>query len=190
MGSLNIDVVSTVFDELDEAGRAQLDADGIDISDARFEFFADLRYVGQEHAIPISIARPEDLTDGHAALKAAFDVEHDQRYGQSAPDESMEVVNMRLIVTSERKDTMAERWLAEQWQPDAERHDETRKVIFDDAANPLDARIVWRPALKSGDVIEGPAIIEEQNSTTLVSPGDVVTVTDTGHMIIRIGLPH
>lgn len=190
LGSLNIAVVSTVFNELDEAGRAQLEADGIDITDARFEFFADLRYVGQEHAIPISISRPEDLTDGHAALKAAFDVEHDQRYGQSAPDESMEVVNMRLIVTSERKDTMAERWLAEKWQPEAERQDETRKVIFDDAANPLDARIVWRPALKPGDVIEGPAIIEEQNSTTLVSPGDVVTVTETGHMIIRIGLPH
>jgi N-methylhydantoinase A len=190
LGSLDVATVRTVYEELDEAGRAQLAADGIAPAAARFEFFADLRYVGQEHAIPIPISRPDDLTDGHAGLKAAFDVEHDQRYGQSAPDESMEVVNLRLIVTSDRADTLAERWLSEPWQAEAARDDTTRPVIFDDAAMPLDARIVWRPALRPGDVVEGPAVIEEQNSTTLVAPGDHVTVADTGHLIIRIGRSH
>ena len=102
----------------------------------------------------------------------------------------MEVVNLRLIVTSDRADTLAERWLGEPWQTEAERDDTTRPVIFDDASKPLDARIVWRPALRPGDVVEGPAVIEEQNSTTLVAPGDHVTVADTGHLIIRIGLSH
>ena len=190
LGTLDLDTVRTVYEELEEAGRAHLAADGIALGSARFEFFADLRYVGQEHAIPIPIEHPDDLTDGHAALKAAFDVEHDQRYGQSAPDESMEVVNLRLIVTSDRADTLAERWLGEPWQTEAERDDTTRPVIFDDASKPLDARIVWRPALRPGDVVEGPAVIEEQNSTTLVAPGDHVTVADTGHLIIRIGLSH
>lgn len=190
LGSLDIGTVRAVYEELDESGRAHLAADGIALETARFEFFADLRYLGQEHAIPIPIARPDDLTDGHAGLKAAFDVEHDQRYGQSAPDESMEVVNLRLIVTSDRTDTLAERWLSEPWQTEAERDDGTRAVIFDDASKPLDARIVWRPALRPGDVVEGPAVIEEQNSTTLVAPGDHVTVAETGHLIIRIGLSH
>lgn len=190
LGALDAATVRTVYEELDEVGRAQLAADGIAPGAARFAFFADLRYVGQEHAIPIPISRPDDLVEGHAGLKAAFDVEHDQRYGQSAPDESMEVVNLRLIVTSDRADTLAERWLSEPWQTQAAREDSTRPVIFDDASRPLDARIVWRPALKPGDVVEGPAVIEEQNSTTLVAPGDHVTVADTGHLIIRIGRSH
>ncbi|MEO3387614.1 hydantoinase/oxoprolinase family protein [Mesorhizobium sp. CAU 1741] len=190
LGSLDAATVRTVYEELEASGHQHLQADGISADAARFEFFADLRYVGQEHAIPIPISAPEDLTEGHAALKAAFDVEHEQRYSQSAPDESMEVVNVRLIVTSDRADTLAERWLSEPWTAEAERQDETRQVIFDKADKPLDARIVWRPALKAGDVVEGPAVIEEQNSTTLVAPGDVVTVADTGHLIIRIGLFH
>jgi N-methylhydantoinase A len=190
LGALDAATVRWVYEELKAAGHEHLVADGIAADVARFEFYVDLRYVGQEHAIPIPITRPEDLTDGRAALKAAFDVEHQQRYSQSAPDESMEVVNVRLIVTADRADTLAERWLSEPGRAEVARQDETRKVIFDNAEKPLDARIVWRPALKPGDVIEGPAVIEEPNSTTLVPPGDIVTVADTGHMIIQIGLSH
>lgn len=188
LGHLDAATVRTVFDELDAAGRDTLAADGIPQAD--FAFFADLRYVGQEHAIPIPVARPDDLISGHAAIKAAFDVEHDQRYGQSAPDESMEVVNLRLIVTSARGDTLAERWLSEPWLAEGIRQDDTRAVIFDDAARPLQARIVWRPSLRPGDSIEGPAVIEEPNSTTLIGPGDVATVAEAGHLIVRIGQSH
>ena len=52
------------------------------------------------------------------AAARAFDAEHDQRYGHAAPDESMEIVNMRLVVTAPRTDTLAERWLSEPWTPE------------------------------------------------------------------------
>jgi N-methylhydantoinase A len=46
--------------------------------------------------------------------------------------------------------------------------------------------VLWRPAMKAGDVVVGPAVIEEPNSTILIHPGDRVTVTPTGHLIIDL----
>src|SRR5262249_52456877 len=121
-------------------------------------------------------------------LRRLFDAEHDQRYGQAAPDERLEIVNVRLVVTAARADTLAERWLSEPWRPEPAVADATRDVIFTDAARPLRTRVVWRPSLAAGARIEGPAVIEEPNATTLIHPGDVATVSEAGHLIIDVAL--
>jgi N-methylhydantoinase A len=121
-------------------------------------------------------------------LRKAFDAEHDQRYGQAAPDERLEIVNVRLVVTAGRPDTLAEHWLVEPWRPEAPAAESFRDVIFRDAAQPVSTRIVWRPSLPAGARIEGPAVIEEPNATTLIHPGDVATVSEAGHLIIDIAL--
>src|SRR6185369_4182116 len=121
-------------------------------------------------------------------LREAFDAEHDQRYGQAAPDERLEIVNVRLVVTAARQDTLAERWLSEKWTPGPPVADEWREVIYTDATKPLRTRIVWRPSQAAGVRIEGPAVIEEPNATTLIHPGDVATVSDAGHLIIDVAL--
>ena len=46
--------------------------------------------------------------------------------------------------------------------------------------------ILWRPALPAGMTFEGPAVVEEPNSTILIHPGDKVTVTPTGHLVIDL----
>jgi N-methylhydantoinase A/oxoprolinase/acetone carboxylase beta subunit len=48
--------------------------------------------------------------------------------------------------------------------------------------------VIWRPSLIAGARIEGPAVIEEPNATTLIHPGDVATVTEAGHLIIEVAL--
>ena len=80
--------------------RAQVARDGIDAGRADFSYLADLRYVGQEHTIAIPVRDPRLLSGDFAPLRAAFDAEHDQRYGQAAPDERLEIVNVRLVVTA------------------------------------------------------------------------------------------
>jgi len=186
LGSLDASQVEAAFAELGEAGRTQIARDGIDGSVADFSYLADLRYVGQEHTIAIAVRDPAMLTGDFSELRSAFDTEHDQRYGQAAPDERLEVVNVRLVVTAARADTLAERWLSEQWTPEAPVADQWRDVIFTDPARPLRTRIVWRPSLAAGTRIEGPAVIEEPNATTLIHPGDTATVSDAGHLIIDV----
>ena len=119
LGSLDAKQVEAVFAELAEAGKAQVARDGIAPGTADFSYLADLRYVGQEHTIAIPVRDPKLLSGDFAPLREAFDAEHDQRYGQAAPDERLEIVNVRLVVTAARTDTLAERWLSEKWTPEA-----------------------------------------------------------------------
>jgi N-methylhydantoinase A len=186
LGALDRKQVEAVFAELAEAGRAQVARDRIAPDVADFRYYADLRYVGQEHTIAIPVREPGLLSGDFSELRAAFDAEHDQRYGQAAPDERLEIVNVRLVVTAARADTLAERWLSESWTPEAAVPDQSRDVVFADAARPVRTRIVWRPSLAAGARIEGPAVIEEPNATTLIYPGDTATVSDAGHLVIEV----
>jgi N-methylhydantoinase A len=188
LGTLDRDQVEAVFAELAETGRDRLRRDGVDEGIADFRFLADLRYVGQEHTISIPVAHQAALSGDFEPLRRLFDAAHDQRYGQAAPEERIEVVNVRLVVTAARADTLAERWLAQPWEPEPPVAEEWRDVIFTDAAQPAPTRVVWRPSLAAGSSIEGPAVIEEPNATTLLHPGDVASVSPAGHLIIDVAV--
>jgi N-methylhydantoinase A len=188
IGSLEAAATQAVLSELAAEGGAQLKRDGISEAVADFRFFADLRYVGQEHALPVRIEHAGMLTADTSALRELFHVEHDTRYGQAAVDEQIEIVNLRLVLTSARADATAEAWMAQAWQPTERAAELSRKVIFGDAAKPVESRVLGRPALTAGDVFAGPAVIEEPNSTILVHPGDRVTVTPAGHLIVDLAL--
>src|SRR5207249_10624920 len=155
LGALDERAVMSVFDELAAAGRQQAARDGIPESEAVFTFLADLRYVGQEHTIAIPVADPSLLCRDIAPLQTLFHAEHDQRYGQAAPDERLECVNVRLVVTAGKVDTLADRWLAQPWQPEAPVAEGSRDVIFTDAAKPVPTRVIWRPSLKAVARIAG-----------------------------------
>jgi N-methylhydantoinase A len=188
LGRLEPKQVEAVFAELTEAGHRQAVRDGMVPEIVTLTFLADLRYVGQEHTISIPVRDPKLLSANDDELRRLFDAEHDQRYGQAAPDERLEVVNVRLVVTAGRPDTLAEHWLSEPWVPEPPVLEQSRDVVFTDAARPVRTRVVWRPSLPAGGRIEGPAVIEEANATTLLHPGDVATVSEAGHLIIDVAI--
>ena len=186
LGSLQAQHVEAVFSDLASAGADQIARDKIAAKSAEFAHYADLRYVGQEHTIPIPVNDARLLTGDLNVIRDMFHREHAKRYSQSAPDESMEIVSVQLVVTAARADTVAERWLSEPWQAEGAIEESAREVVFDDPEKPLETRILWRPSLPVGFNVEGPAVIEEPNSTTLVHPGDVATVGAAGHLTIAI----
>jgi N-methylhydantoinase A len=174
------------FDELHIAGNERIASEGFKSGDTDMQFAADLRYRGQEHTIPVPLDGAKDLIGGGSeTLRQTFDRLHERRYGHAAPDESIQIVNLRLTLRAIGADTSFD-WMSEIYRPEDAQPDQTRDVIFDDPASPVTSRIVWRPGLAPGTVIEGPAVIEEPNSTTLIFPGDVATVTEHGHLDIAI----
>jgi N-methylhydantoinase A len=186
LGALDNGLVERVFNELAVDGKTQMERDGISGDVADFRFYADLRYVGQEHALAIRIHTASMLTSDTDAIRQLFHEEHDQRYGQAAIEEQLEIVNLRLVLTAPREDTMAEQWLTEKWEVTEIIPETARHVVYDNPEKPLLARILWRPSMPAGMQITGPAVIEEPNSTILVHPGDLVTVTEAGHLVIDL----
>ena len=188
LGRLDASRVRAGFDELHLAAQQRLAADGLDPKLAVFELGADLRYRGQEHTIPVPLSSVDALVNVDAALTDTFHALHDMRYGHAASGETIEVANLRLTVTVPRGGDSVEQFLALPFVPEDPRPEQRRPVIFEDAAHPVDTRILWRPCLPPGFSVEGPAIIEESNSTTVVFPGDVARVTEHGHLVISIQL--
>ena len=186
IGALEPALVTQVFDELARNGKIEAARDGIGKDMAQLRFYADLRYVGQEHALQIAVEGPHALTDNLDALRRLFHAEHDKRYGQAAIEESLEIVNVRLVVTAARTDRLAENWLTAPWTAEGTIEERKRDVIFGDAARPVPTRILWRPALPVGFTLEGPAVIEEPNSTILIHPGDRVMVGESGHLVVDL----
>ncbi len=188
-GAIDPGLIVRAYEDLAAAARAQLASDAIDAARAVFALDADLRYRGQEHAITVPVRSAELLANGDFSVRSRFDELHDARYGHAAPEEAIELVNVRLTVTVAREDAEALRFLSAPYEPGDARAEGKREVVFDDPARPLPARILWRPGLPPGFALEGPAVIEEPNSTTLVFPGDAAEISPHGHIVITVKLP-
>jgi N-methylhydantoinase A len=175
------------FTELRAAGEAALARDRL--HGGRFEFAADLRYRGQEHTIPVVVAGPEDVAGNAQKTRERFHEQHLARHGHAAPDQSIEVVNLRLVVTVPRMDDAIGRWLREPPVVEAAAREERRPIVFDDPQRPVEGRILWRPALAAGTELAGPAVIEEPNATTLVPPGAHAHIDRWGNIVIALAEP-
>jgi len=201
MADLRRDYVQTLFERLDDLAMSKLEAQfkaledegrnallesGIAVDRIAFERAADMRYVGQEHAVAVGM--PANVGDEAARgeVKRRFDEAHDLRYSHSAPEESADIVSLRVSAIGRlTKPVIRQILKGEATPPDAARRGE-RLVNFD-AAGSLTARVYDRAQLLQGNVITGPAIIEEIASTTVVEPGDSVTVNPYGHLVMQLG---
>jgi N-methylhydantoinase A len=176
--------VARAFADLQAAGEAGLQRDGL--SGGRFSFAANLRYRGQEHTIAIPVARPADLVGATGETRRRFDEQHDRRHGHAAPDQSIEIVNLRLVVTVPRMTDAIGHWLNKPWAAEDTAPVERRTIVFDDPARPVEAQTFWRAGVMAGTEIEGPAVIEEAMSTTFVPPGDRALIDPRGNIVITI----
>jgi N-methylhydantoinase A len=186
LGAIAPEDAARAFAELRSAGEEALGAEHLVVRGGCFEFAADLRYRGQEHAIPISVAGADELTTAVEGARARFHREHTARYGHAAPEEAIEVVNLRLVVTAPRAHDAVAAWLAQPWAASEAVPEGARAVVFGDAEQPLQARVLWRSSIAAGTELSGPAIIEEPNSTILIGPGDRVRIGDSGHLFVTL----
>ena len=147
----------------------------------------DMRYVGQEHAVTVEIPLAVFTRQGKAGIKKHFDELHKERYGRGSPEEPAEIVSIRSTVTG----VMAKPRLAKidrgSARPVVAASSGTRRVFFP-GHGWLKCATWKREALKAGNRIQGPALIEEHASTTVVQPGDALKVDAFGNLIISIGL--
>jgi N-methylhydantoinase A len=148
---------------------------------------ADMRYVGQEHAVTVGIPEAMLAARDRAAIKKRFDDIHELRYGTCAPQEPAEIVSLRTTVIGVMAKPAFERIAAGSAEPDRAARRGTRKVFFREAGRFLETPIFARSGLKSNNRIPGPAVVEEHASTTVVFPDDALSVDNFGNLLISIG---
>ena len=176
--------IAAIFAEMIGEARDLLANEGTHKDAMAFGRFLDMRYVGQE--FPIQTPVSEDaITSGNVAqIRAAFDEIHDRRYGHQAPNEQVEIVNIRLTATGKRERSKLPPLPAATTDAVIER----RMVIFDTATiDGIECTIYDRDKFGPGATVSGPAVVQEYASTTVLFPGDEMVVAPSGEMIITIG---
>ena len=167
------------FAELERQGAAELQAEGVAPAEIAFQRQVDARYVGQGYELTIPFG--QCLED----VARRFHEEHDRAYGYSAPDEPVELVNLRLVTVG-RIDKPEPRRLPE-FAPSAGTPEPkgARQVYFSGAGGFLECPIYERSRLAATALVRGPAVIEEYDSTTLVHPGFSVAVDAYGNLRLK-----
>jgi N-methylhydantoinase A len=175
-----------VYGEMERRGRDAVSRSEVAVAGIALERSADMRYVGQEHAVtvelPLELFRAEDRD----AIKARFDAVHATRYGYSAPEERAEIVSLRSAVTGLLHKPVFEPIAVGSAAPPAAAFRGSRPVYFAEAGRWVDTPSYDRAALLAENRITGPALVEEYASTTVVHPGDIVTVDGFGDLVIEV----
>jgi N-methylhydantoinase A len=171
---------------LEDQGRQAIASASISPQKVTIKRAADMRYVGQEHAVTVPVPISVFARADRRATKRLFDATHLARYGTSAPDEDAEIVSLRATVTGALRKPRQGRIKVGRAAPAAAAFTGTRKVFFGDGEF-RDARIWDRTALLAGNRIRGPALIEEHASTTVLMPGDNCEVDAYGNLVITTG---
>ncbi len=152
-----------------------------DIADADQEvgYQVDVRYHGQGFEIPVHFdaAWLEDPDTALERLREAFDAEH-QRLFSFLLSVDHELVNARATVTGPRPELQTVTLEQSQGAPEGEAH----RIYV--GGQSVEARLHERGTLRAGDVVVGPAVITEMDSTTLVLPDHQAEVHPSGSLLI------
>ena len=180
VSSIGLETLQPVADELEAEARNWLFLEQAFDGDAQLIWTADMRYHGQSYEIETAIDRQAlDAADINA-IATAFHHAHHRVYDHSDPDAAVQIVNLRLVVAgtvpkptlplSEEKPGRANAagearvWLDGTWQ---------QAAIYD------------RKHLSAGDRFSGPAIIGQDDTTTIVLPDFEGRVDGAGNLILH-----
>ncbi len=176
-----------IFNELVAEGEAALKRAHQGKLPIKVALSADMRYVGQEHAVTIALPNQLIKKQDRAGIKQRFDEDHQLRYGTCAPNEAAEIVSLRATVSGVMKAPPLEKIAKGTSTPPKSATIGTRMVSFDNRPKPVRTQLYRREDLKAGNRIKGPALIEEHASTTTVFPSDTLVVDQFGNLVITIG---
>jgi N-methylhydantoinase A len=180
--SVSGEEVLAILDELGAEARSWLEREGIAESDQRLAFNVDMRYYRQGYEIPVEIEPALLVGNGTTMLADRFNELHEQFYGFRMEGSACEIVNLRAIGYGK----VLEPHLPES-EPGA--GDSSQAVVDEDEVyfqgEWLPTRIYDRAKLSSGHRIEGPAIVTEFDSTTVVLSGYAAEVDRYLNLIIN-----
>jgi N-methylhydantoinase A len=179
------DRIEAIYRDLEGQGRDAIAKTSVKPQTIAVKRAADMRYQGQEHAVTVDLPDVVFRRKDRMAIKRAFDDMHHLRYGTSAPAENAEIVSLRATVTGVMRKPAIGRIARGTAAPPKAVFTGKRDVNFGAGFKP--APTYARGALKAGNRIKGPALIEEHASTTVLMPGDACEVDAYGNLVIAVG---
>jgi N-methylhydantoinase A len=147
-----------------------------------YQLLLDLRYVGQEFTLPVPVSVAQLAAGDPAPIRASFDALHEQRYAHHSSSERVEIINVRLVALGQR----AKLALPPLAKGGSVAKRELRSVRFDESDAEIECPVYSRDDLPPGANFTGPALVSEYGSTTVLFPGDDLSVAPAGELVISL----
>ena len=174
--------MEAVYQTLHDEAETFLTVEGILASRQSFQRLADLRYAKQGFELTVEFPGTAVSEDAVQQVIAAFHQRHEQLYTYAAPDTPVEIVNLRLhaVGQMDRPSLAPIEAAAPGSQPETH---QSRPVYFTGPSF-VDTPIFARQTLRAGHMLNGPAIVEQLDTTTVVYPGYEVVVDAYGNLLM------
>ena len=187
--------VACRFSEMDwsalEAQYQDLEADaglviaetGFDLAEAEITRLADMRFAGQGFEVVLELpAGPYD--EGSApVLQDAFEAVYRETFARTPPDVEPEIINIRVSMKAEVPGVDIRSVIVE---GNVEAKTGSRPAYFPESGDFVDTPVYDRNLMKPGDALNGPAIVEESESTLILGPGAEARVDDQLNLIVDL----
>jgi N-methylhydantoinase A len=194
---LDLAAIEAAYRRMEDDGRAALAREGLNDADMEFVRQVDMRYVGQSFELTLPLSgdggrgtgdgRRGDILerDGIANVVERFHQEHERAYGHAAPSEPTEFVNLRVTAMGKIGKPRLRELTGKGEEGNAETRETTRRqVYFAESGGYVACPIYNRYQLCVGDVVAGPAVVEEFDSTTVIHPRWAAKVDRYGNMLL------
>jgi N-methylhydantoinase A len=166
------DDLSQAWSELATEAQRELEKQGV-TAEIALSKVADLRYQGQSHELRVDVPEQADIAE---LLHTA----HRGSYGYDMRDQRVKIVTLRVIARGEPILTTP----PQDWDQGEPEQKPDREIGIGDRM--VRARIVSRAALRPGDEVAGPALVEQPDTTTLLADDELATVDESGNLVVRL----
>jgi N-methylhydantoinase A len=166
--------VDGIIDKLVDDSRKGLASAGCKPNEITFKFGADMRYFGQQNEVTAWFDTDPRKKHDAAAVREVFEKEYEKLYSMRLPEVDIEIVSWRLVATG----PLASRDSKIDLKREPAKPIRTRSARFN--GDDVQAPVYARRELAQGQSIDGPAIIEERETTIIILPGWRAKVDKTG----------
>jgi len=166
------DDLTAAWRALEAQAREELERQGVS-GEVTLSRLADARYAGQSHELRI-------VAEAGADMASLLHHAHREAYGYAIPDEPVRIVTLRVVASG---DPILPRPPAD-WDQGEPAPERVREIGV--TGRTVRARVVSRAGLVAGDEVSGPALVEQQDTTTLLATREVAVVDDVGNLVVHL----
>ena len=180
LADADLSEIQQIMAALEQDARDRLIADGVPAANCDSRHGLDVRYIGQEYYLNVPVMA--GALDA-AQIQVDFSAAHEKLYGYATPEFPVEVVNLRVSAIG-RMDRPALPEYEPRTRDDEALEPSSRRGVWFEGEE-IDTPIYFVDSLRPGDVIDGPAVIEDPRATTVVLVGQEAVVDEFRNLLIE-----
>lgn len=180
-GDADFDRLNKEYQKIIDQAKKTLKQEGMDEGNVVISKSIDMRYKGQEHTVEVPVPYENLNQDNLDSVIQDFHNSHERLYSYTLPENGTEIVNIKAKVLGKLEKPK----LSKETPDKGEKLKEERQVYFEDSGW-TNVKVYAKEFLSEGERVDGPAIVEEKTSSTILNDGDALVKDAYGNMIISI----